>query len=48
VNAWTLREMGLTQGRGRGGGRAGPPSEGLDKQLNKSDMASITHNAQST
>jgi hypothetical protein len=31
VNAWTLKEMGSTQGRGQGG--PGSPSEEQDKQL---------------
>jgi hypothetical protein len=33
VNAWTLREMGVSSGEGDGGGGPGPPSEEQDKQL---------------
>ncbi len=33
MNAWTLREMGVSSGEGDGGGGPGPPSEEQDKQL---------------
>jgi hypothetical protein len=47
VNAWTLREMGSTPGRGPGGGGPGPSSEGLDKQLSSDSGGDETPMGQS-
>ncbi len=47
MNAWTLRKMRSTLGRGPGGGGPGPPSEGLDKQLNSNSGGDETPMGQS-